>query len=108
MPPRCPTPLWSRPPARTPTSSPGLATGGNLLGRHIVLVAREEAAAHGARHPAGEGRAIQRVHEATRVLGAAEITVTALDAEQSAELVSAACNPDTPTGPEDGSEGDPV
>ncbi|GAA2662213.1 PrgI family protein [Streptomyces vastus] len=85
-----------------------LATGGNLLGRQIVLVAREEASAHGGRHHAGGGRVIQRVHEATRALGAAEITVTPLDAEQSAELVGAACNPDTPTHPEDGSEGDPV
>ncbi|WP_033328659.1 PrgI family protein [Streptomyces yerevanensis] len=85
-----------------------LATGGNLLGRQIVLVAREEAAAHGGRHSAGAGRVIQRVHEATRALSAAEITVTPLDAEQSAELVRAACNPDAPTGPQDGSEGDPV
>jgi hypothetical protein len=82
-----------------------LATGGNLLGRQIVLVAREDAAAHRVGHHAGEGRVTQRVHEAARALTAAEITVTPLDAEQSAALVSAACNPDTPTNAESGSEG---
>ncbi|MGW3956988.1 PrgI family protein [Streptomyces sp. NPDC004752] len=85
-----------------------LAAGGNLLGRQIVLVAREEAAAPGMRGHTGEGRVRQRVAEAARALTAAEITVTALDAEQSAELVSAACNPDTPAPPEDGPEGDLV
>ncbi|MEU6509718.1 PrgI family protein [Streptomyces sp. NPDC046942] len=81
-----------------------LAAGGNLLGRQIVLVAREDVAAPGGRRHAGEGRVRQRVAEAARALAAAEITVTALDAEQSAELVGAACNPDTPTPPEDGPE----
>ncbi|MFF4501582.1 PrgI family protein [Streptomyces sp. NPDC001401] len=83
-----------------------LATGGNLLGRQIVLVAREEAAAHGMRRHAGEGRVLQRVTEAARALASAEITVTPLDAEQSAGLVSAACNPDAPTPTDDVSEGD--
>jgi len=83
-----------------------LATGGNLLGRQIVLVAREEPAAPSVRRHAGEGRVCQRVAEAARALAAAEITVAPLDAEQSAQLVSAACNPDTPTPPEDESEGD--
>lgn len=85
-----------------------LATGGDLLGRQIVLVAREEAAAHGMWRHAGEGRVLQRVAEAARALGAAEITVTPLDAEQSAELVSAACNPDSPAPSDDVSEGDLV
>ncbi|MGW2057767.1 PrgI family protein [Streptomyces sp. NPDC001840] len=85
-----------------------LACGGNLLGRQIVLVAREEPVAHGARRHAGEGRVLQRVHEAARALTSAEITVTPLDAEQSAGLVRAACNPDAPTPPEDGSDGDPA
>ncbi|MFE4832715.1 PrgI family protein [Streptomyces sp. NPDC056672] len=83
-----------------------LATGGNLLGRQIVLVTREEPAAHGARRHTGEGRALQRVAEAARALAAAEITVTPLDAEQSSDLVSAACNPDTPILSEDDPEGD--
>ncbi|MCZ7458262.1 PrgI family protein [Streptomyces sp. WMMC940] len=83
-----------------------LARGGDLLGRQIVLVAREEAAVHGVRRHTGEGRALQRVAEAARALAGAEITVTPLDAEQSASLVGAACNPDSPTSPEDGSEGD--
>ncbi|GGO99349.1 PrgI family protein [Wenjunlia tyrosinilytica] len=83
-----------------------LATSGNLLGRQIVLVAREEAATHSARRGSGAGRARQRLDEAARALTAAEITVTALDAEQSAELISAACNPDTPTPPDAGPEGD--
>lgn len=83
-----------------------LAMSGNLLGRQIVLIAREEAAAHGIRRNAGEGRAIQRLHEAVRALAAAEITVTPLDAERSADLVSAACNPDTPASPDGGLEGE--
>ncbi|MFE0276052.1 PrgI family protein [Streptomyces sp. NPDC058992] len=83
-----------------------LVRGGDLLGRQIVLVAREEAADHGVRRPTGEGRALQRVAEAARALAGAEIIVTPLDAEQSAGLVGAACNPDSPTGPVDGSEGD--
>ncbi|MER6062382.1 PrgI family protein [Streptomyces sp. NPDC001792] len=85
-----------------------LATGRNLLGRQIVLVAREEAAVPGMRRHAGEGRVRQRVAEAAHALTAAEITVTPLDAEQSAEVVRAACNPDTPTPVEDGSEGELV
>ncbi|MGW1913239.1 PrgI family protein [Streptomyces sp. NPDC002076] len=85
-----------------------LATGTNLLGRQIVLVAREEATAPGGRRQAGEGRVRQRVAEAAHALTAAEITVTPLDAEQSAELVRAACNPDTPAPAEDGSEGELV
>ncbi|OIJ87100.1 hypothetical protein BIV25_39980 [Streptomyces sp. MUSC 14] len=83
-----------------------LAASGNLLGRQIVLVAREEAAAPGMRRHSGEGRARQRVAEAARALAAAEITVTPLHADQSAKLVSAACNPDTPTPSEYGMEGD--
>ncbi|MGP3949644.1 PrgI family protein [Streptomyces sp. 7N604] len=83
-----------------------LAAGGNLLGRQIVLVAREDASAHGPRHRAGEGRVLQRVHEAARALAAAEITVTPLDAEHSAGLIASACNPDTPHPPQNGSEGD--
>ncbi|MEU6572574.1 PrgI family protein [Streptomyces sp. NPDC046805] len=82
-----------------------LATGGNLLGRQIVLVAREEAAAPGMRRHAGEGRVRQRLAEAARALTGAEITVTPLDAEQSAELVSAACNPDTQLPPEEEPKG---
>ncbi|OIK04380.1 PrgI family mobile element protein [Streptomyces monashensis] len=81
-----------------------LAASGNLLGRQIVLVAREEAAAPGIRGHSGEGRARQRVAEAARALAAAEITVTALGADECAELVGAACNPDTPAPPENGPE----
>ncbi|MGW3626188.1 PrgI family protein [Streptomyces sp. NPDC000880] len=83
-----------------------LATSGNLLGRQVVLVAREDAAAHGMRRNAGEGRVLQRLDEAARALAAAEITVIPLDVEQSADLVSAACNPDVPASPYDGPEGD--
>ncbi|MER6091322.1 PrgI family protein [Streptomyces bluensis] len=74
-----------------------LAMSGNLLGQQIVLVAREEASVPGVRRHAGAGRARQRVAEAARALAAAEITAAPLDAGQCAELVSAACNPDTPT-----------
>jgi hypothetical protein len=83
-----------------------LAVSGNLLGRQIVLVAREEAAAHGVRRYAAEGRVLQRIHEAARGLATAEITVTPLSSEEGAGLVAAACNPDTPTAPGDTSEGD--
>lgn len=83
-----------------------LASGGNLLGRQIVLVAREETATPERRRHTGDGRVRQRVTEAARALTGAEITVTPLDAEQTAELVSAACNPDTPIPSENGSEGD--
>ncbi|MCQ4081842.1 PrgI family protein [Streptomyces sp. RB6PN25] len=79
----------------------GLAAAGNLLGRQIVLVAREHAAPHGPRDGNGGGRVLQRLDEATRALAAAEVTVTPLNAEQSAGLVSAARNPDTPTPPHD-------
>ncbi|GAA2110067.1 PrgI family protein [Streptomyces synnematoformans] len=82
-----------------------LAAGGHLLGRQIVLISREEAAAPGGRRRTGEGRVLQRSAEAARALAAAEVTVTPLDSGQSAELVSAACNPDTPTPAEDGPEG---
>ncbi|GHJ35465.1 PrgI family protein [Streptomyces sp. TS71-3] len=76
-----------------------LATTGNLLGRQIVLVAREEAPVSGAHRHAGEEGVLQRVAEAARALTAAEVTVTPLDVEHSAELVRAACNPDTPVPP---------
>ncbi|MFM9446931.1 PrgI family protein [Streptomyces acidiscabies] len=66
-----------------------LAAGNNLLGRQIVLVAREGTAA-------ADGRALQRLDEAARALAPAEITVTPLDADRGAALVTAACNPDTP------------
>ncbi|MBT2418081.1 PrgI family protein [Streptomyces sp. ISL-22] len=85
-----------------------LATGDNLLGRQIVLVAREESAPHGLRRNTGEGRALQRLDEAARALAAAEITVTPLDAERSAALVGAACNPDTPISPVAAPEGGPA
>ncbi|MBD0741678.1 PrgI family protein [Streptomyces sp. CBMA152] len=80
-----------------------LADGGNLLGRQITLVAREEAAPYGGRGT-GEGRARQRLNEAARALAPAEITVTPLDAADATDLLVAACNPDTPAAP--GPEGD--
>ncbi len=82
-----------------------LARADSMLGRQIVLVAREETSGHRPRSDAGGGRAIQRVHEAARALAAAEVTVTPLDGEQCADLVTAACNPDTPA-PTTGPEGD--
>ncbi|KPC61334.1 PrgI family protein [Streptomyces chattanoogensis] len=83
-----------------------LAASDNLLGRQVLLVAREESAAGGMRRITAEGRALQRLDEATRALAPAEITVTPLDGPQSAHLVSAACNPETPTSQADGTEGD--
>ncbi|MEV0093737.1 PrgI family protein [Streptomyces sp. NPDC050738] len=67
-----------------------LSSGRDLLARQIVLVAREPAGASG-------GRTGQRLQEAIRALAPADLTVTALSAAESADLLSAACNPDTPT-----------
>ncbi|MFE0178049.1 PrgI family protein [Streptomyces sp. NPDC059002] len=80
-----------------------LASGSHLLARQIVLVAREEAAAGSRRRSPSAGRVLQRLHEASHALAAAEITVTPLDAEHCAALVGAACNPDTPNPPDGGS-----
>ncbi|UZJ33454.1 PrgI family protein [Streptomyces endophytica] len=83
-----------------------LAAGDNLLGRQILLVAREQSPLHGSRRlGTGDGRVLQRIDEATRALASAEITVTPLDAAQTARTLTAACNPDTPTHPASGSEG---
>ncbi|MFE3646425.1 PrgI family protein [Streptomyces sp. NPDC059152] len=83
-----------------------LAASGNLLGRQILLVAREEPTAYGVVRNAGAGRVIQRLDEAARALAPAEITVTPLDGPHSARLVHAACNPETPSPHVGGSEGD--
>lgn len=76
-----------------------LASGGDLLGRQITLVAREGAALRGGRGM-GEGRALQRLQEAARALAPAEITVSPLDAAGAAGLITAACNPDGPGSPD--------
>ncbi|MEU7487554.1 PrgI family protein [Streptomyces sp. NPDC042319] len=73
-----------------------LASTEDLLTRQIVLVAREETPPHRGRPHAGVERVIQRIHEATRALAPAEITLAPLDATRTAELVTAACNPDSP------------
>ncbi|SHL81284.1 PrgI family protein [Streptomyces yunnanensis] len=83
-----------------------LALSRDLLGRQILLIAREETAGRDVRRGTGEGRALQRLEEAARALAPAEITVTALDGQRCAELVSAACNPDTHTSTDDRPEGD--
>ncbi|KAF4408928.1 PrgI family protein [Streptomyces lycii] len=83
-----------------------LPMGDNLLGRQVLLAAREEAPARGMRRSTGEGRALQRLDEAARALASAEIAVTPLDAEQSTDVMRAACNPDFPAGPGGPSEGD--
>lgn len=82
-----------------------LAAGGGLLTRQVVLVAREEAARHQPRSAAGGSRAIQRIHEAARALAPAEISVIPLRADETAALITAACNPDSPTRPV-GTEGE--
>ncbi|MFF4602746.1 PrgI family protein [Streptomyces sp. NPDC001339] len=83
-----------------------LAASGNLLGRQILLVAREEAAASSVMRNSGAVRVIQRLDEAARALAPAEITVTPLDGPHTARAVHAACNPETPTPHINGSEGD--
>ncbi|MFD9211300.1 PrgI family protein [Streptomyces sioyaensis] len=85
-----------------------LVSGDNLLSRQILLVAREQPPPRGVRHGTGEGRVLQRLDEAARALASAEITVTPLEADRSARLLTAACNPDTPALPASGSEGDRV
>jgi hypothetical protein len=85
-----------------------LAAGGDLLARQIVLVARENPPPRQVRAPAAGGRAIQRIHEAARALAPAEITLTPLDAAQTARLVTAASNPDTPTLRTASEAGDPA
>ncbi|MDG4858220.1 PrgI family protein [Streptomyces sp. T-3] len=82
-----------------------LAASGDLLGRQIVLVAREEQRVPRGRSQAGSGRAVQRLFEAVRALAPAEITVAPLDTGPAAQVVTAACNPDTPPAP-DLAEGD--
>ncbi|MFE7314017.1 PrgI family protein [Streptomyces sp. NPDC057555] len=68
----------------------------DLLGRQILLVAREESAGRGVRGAAGEGRALQRLEEAARGLAPADVAVAPLDGRRNAALVRAACNPDAP------------
>nr|WP_306663590.1 PrgI family protein [Streptomyces sabulosicollis] len=76
-----------------------LGAGGGLLTRQVVLVAREEAARHQPRSAAGSGRVIQRIQEAARALAPAEISVVPLHAEETTAVITAACNPDSPTSP---------
>ncbi|AKA06842.1 hypothetical protein SAZ_33855 [Streptomyces noursei ZPM] len=83
-----------------------LSLNRDLLRRQILLVAREDPAAHEARRSGGERRARQRLEEAARALAPAEITVTPLTGPQTADLVGAACNPDTPAPPDGRPEGD--
>lgn len=71
-----------------------LAAGQELLGRQIVLVAREPLTGH--RSNVGSGRAVQRLSEAARALAAADVSVSPLDAAQTCALVGSACNPDAP------------
>ncbi|MYT33604.1 MULTISPECIES: PrgI family protein [unclassified Streptomyces] len=83
-----------------------LAAGGNLIGRQILLVAREESPTSSVMGTASAGRVLQRLDEAARALAPAEITVTPQDGPASTRLVHAACNPDTPTPHRTASEGD--
>ncbi|XES00412.1 hypothetical protein HEP87_59660 [Streptomyces sp. S1D4-11] len=64
-----------------------LAAERDLLTRQVLLVAREPS-------PSGGARAGHRLTEATRALEAAEITVTALDAEATAHTLRLAADPD--------------
>jgi PrgI family protein len=72
-----------------------LATSQALLGRQVLLVAREPTSRRPARGPAAGGRVMQRLEEAARALAPAEITLTPLDGPRTAGLLHAACNPDT-------------
>ncbi|MBL1102040.1 PrgI family protein [Streptomyces coffeae] len=83
-----------------------LAAGADLLTRQMILVAREEALRHQSRRTARGGRAIQRVQEAARALAPADIHVTPLDADDTAALITAACNPESSSTPGAEAEGD--
>lgn len=72
-----------------------LASGDALLSHQVLLVAREEPRELGGRRVLGEARVLQRMEEAARALASAEITVRPLDGSDYAELVRAACNPET-------------
>lgn len=76
-----------------------LGAAGGLLTRQVLLVAREETARHQRRSAAGGARVIQRVQEAARALAPAEISVVPLRAEETAAVITATCNPDSPTSP---------
>ncbi|WP_037913371.1 PrgI family protein [Actinacidiphila yeochonensis] len=84
-----------------------LASSETLLGREVLLVAREPDTGRPVSRAAAGGRVVQRLEEAARALGPAEITVTPLDAPHTAEVLRTACNPDT-TAPTTGWEGDPA
>ncbi|MGW2317468.1 PrgI family protein [Streptomyces sp. NPDC001155] len=64
-----------------------LAAERDLLTRQVLLIAREPT-------PGGGGRAAHRLTEAARALEAAEITVSPLDAEESAAVLRLAADPD--------------
>lgn len=72
-----------------------LASHNALLTRHVLLVSREPAPGPGTRRAGGAERVVQRMQEAARALAAAEVTVQPLSGEAYADLVHAACNPDT-------------
>jgi hypothetical protein len=82
-----------------------LAGRETLLGREVLLVAREPIAGRPDSRTAAGARVVQRLEEAARALGPAEITVTPLDGPQTTGVLQAACNPDT-TAPSTGWEGD--
>lgn len=84
---------------RTHLAAPvdGLGTGGGLAALRTGLPRRrhpDPAPDEAARH-AAETRLVRRLTEAADLLGAAGITVTALDAGQATAVLAAACDPDT-------------
>ena len=72
----------------------GLAGSRDLLTRQVLLITREPRRAGPGTARAGGGlRAAQRTAEAARLLGAADLTVSALDGGQVTALLAAAADP---------------
>jgi len=74
-----------------------LASGRDLLTRQALLITREprRAGPGGGARTGGGLRAAQRTAEAARLLGAADLTVSALDGGQVTALLTAAADPGT-------------
>lgn len=88
--------LVLREPAGGPSATGGLGGPGGLAGLRGALGRRRAPAVlDAAARQAAETRLTRRLGEAADLLGAAGVTVTALDAGQATAVLAAACNPDT-------------
>jgi hypothetical protein len=76
-----------------------LAEQRELLGRQVLLVAREPGG-----NPAAGARAQQRITDAIQSLTAADIEARPLTAAETVQALQAACNPEPPAGHDDEGE----